>query len=225
MIAKKRSDADFLKCHHRGFTLVELLVAMSITTILLLTMLQVTAWSLNLWRSSEGKNAAGREGQGALQLIRQDLQTMIVPTNTNFWPQVVGSNGVRFLALKPKDFQANDGGDGDVCFVEYRYTTHAIERGSVDSAKTFEALINASSPSLPIATNFQMVATNVVNVTWAALQANGTAVPSGQAPQILQLNFQAAPNSDAISNYAAGINVENQQISAFFLQVAVPEPN
>jgi prepilin-type N-terminal cleavage/methylation domain-containing protein len=189
MIAKKRSDADFLKCHHRGFTLVELLVAMSITTILLLTMLQVTAWSLNLWRSSEGKNAAGREGQGALQLIRQDLQTMIVPTNTNFWPQVVGSNGVRFLALKPKDFQANDGGDGDVCFVEYRYTTHAIERGSV------------------------------------ALQANGTAVPSGQAPQILQLNFQAAPNSQAISNYAAGINVENQQISTFFLQVAVPEPN
>ena len=207
-----------------AFTLIELLVAMAVMTILLVIMLQVTTSSLNLWRASEGKMAAGREGQGALQLIRQDLQSILMPTNTNLWPQVVGTNGIRFLALKPSDFQATGGGNGDICFIEYRFQNNAIERGSVDSEETFMALTNNPVPAFPVASNFQMVATNVVNANWSALLSNGGLVPSGQPPQILQLSFLAAPSASALQNYLDGINQKNQQIGNFFMQVAVPEP-
>jgi prepilin-type N-terminal cleavage/methylation domain-containing protein len=207
-----------------AFTLVELLVAMAVMTILLVIMLEVTASTLNIWRNSEGKMAAGREGEGALQLIRQDLQSILMPTNTNLWPQVVGTNGVRFLALKPSDFQATGGGNGDVCFVEYRFQSNAIERGSADSEETFRSLTNNPVPAFPVATNFQMVATNVVNANWSALMSDGNPVPSGEPPQILQLSFLAAPSASALQNYLDGINKKHQQMGSFFMQMAVPVP-
>jgi prepilin-type N-terminal cleavage/methylation domain-containing protein len=207
----------------RGFTLLELLVAMAVMSLMLAILLQATASILNLWRASEGKISAGREGHGATQLIRQDLQSVFVPTNTNLWPQLVGSTGIRFLALKPRDFQEwSSANVGDVCLIEYRFESNAISRGSVDSAQTFAAITN--SGAFPTATNFQMVATNVVSATWMGLRADGLPAASGQLPRVLRLDFQAAPSAVALSNFVAGINTVNQQVGSFTVESVVPVP-
>lgn len=207
-----------------AFTLLELLVAMAVMSIMLVILLQTTATSLTLWRASEGKISAGREGRGALQLIQQDLQTMFVPANTNLWPQVVDGTGVRFLALKTWEYQTGTN-FGDVCFVEYRYESNAIERGWVQSAKTFQSLTNVGGAAFPVATNFQVVAANVLpgSVSWQALLTNGNAAPVGALPSFLRLDFKAAPSAAALSNYMAGIT-NNQQVGSFFIRAAVPEP-
>jgi prepilin-type N-terminal cleavage/methylation domain-containing protein len=206
-----------------GFTLLELLVAMAVMSLMLAILLQATASTLTLWRASEGKISAGREGHGATQLIRQDLQTLFVPANPDLQPQLVGATGIRFLALKPGDFQAwSPTNVGDVCFIEYRFEGNAILRGSVDSGETFAAI--AGSGGFPPAANFQMVATNVTSAVWAGVRADGSPAGSGELPRVLRLDFRVAPSATALSNYLAGINAGNQQVGSFTVESVVPEP-
>jgi prepilin-type N-terminal cleavage/methylation domain-containing protein len=195
-----------------GFTLLELLVSMAVMSIVILVLLQTTAASLSLWRISEGKIAAGREGRGAIQLIDQDFKGMIVPTNAALQPVLVGNTSFSFLTLKPQDFQdttAAAGNVGDVCFVEYRITNSAIMRGSVDSKLTFEGLTN-SPPIFPTPSQFHVVATNVTEAVWVENEG------------YVQLFFKAAPSAEALSNYTSGINTNNQQVEQFFFQAKLP---
>lgn len=190
---------------------MELLVSMAVLSIVLLVLLQTTTASLNMWRDSERKMSAGREGRGALQLIDQDVKSMFAPTNPALRPTLVGSNAFRFLALKPLDFQDinNPGNVGDVCYIEYRITNNAIERGTVDSKLTFDALTN-SSPSFPTPIMFHIVATNVIDAVWTT--------NSGY----VQLFFKTAPNADALHNYISGLNTNNQRVEQFFFQSKLP---
>ena len=195
-----------------AFTLLELLVSMAVMSILLLVLLQTTATSLNMWRASERKISAGREGRGAIQLIDQDFKGMIAPANPALRPAMVGQTEFRFLTLKPLDFQDTNtaaGNVGDVCFVEYRFANNAMERGSVDSKLTFDALTN-SSPSFPVPSSFHIVATNVIDAVWAT--TNG----------YVQLFFKAAPSAEARNNYISGLNTNNQQVEQFFFQAKMP---
>ncbi len=219
-----------------SFTLVELLVSMAVMSILMVILLQTTATSLSLWRGHERKIATGREARAAVFQMRHDLQNMIVPSNTNLWPQIVGSSGVRFLALQPLDYQdttASEGNSGEVCFVEYRLTGDAIERGAVDSKLTFESLAKPQ-PVFPGATNHQMLATNVLTNSWKLLTASGsTNVSTNDPPRFLEAYFKVAPNQDAADFYRSNAalfsgasgkaNETKQQIEDFFLRVAVPE--
>ncbi len=211
----KRQDAASGLLFPRGFTLLELLVSMAVMSIVLLVLLQTTSVSLNMWRASERKISAGREGRGAIQLIDQDFKGIIAPTNTALRPALVGNTGFRFLTLKPLDFQDTNtaaGNVGDVCFVEYRFTNNAIERRSVDSKLTFDALTNGT-PSFPTNTNtitFHIVATNVIDAVWATNDG------------YVQLFFKAAPSADALNNYISGINTNNQQVEQFFYQAKMP---
>jgi prepilin-type N-terminal cleavage/methylation domain-containing protein len=197
--------------HPRGFTLLELLVSMAVMSLVLLVLLQTTSVSLNMWRASERKISAGREGRGALQLIDQDFKSMFAPTNPALRPTLVGNTGFRFLTLKPLDFQDTTppAKVGDVCFVEYRFANNAIERGSVDSKPTFDALTGGSA-ALPAPSTFHIVATNVIEAVW--MTNNG----------YVQLFFKAAPSADALNNYISGINTNNQQVEQFFFQGKLP---
>lgn len=207
-----KADAAPASFFPRGFTLLELLVSMAVMSIVLLVLLQTTSASLNMWRASERKISAGREGRGAIQLIDQDFKGIIAPTNPALRPALVGNTGFRFLTLKPLDFQDTNtaaGNVGDVCFVEYRFANNAIERGSVDSKLTFDAL-TGGSPAFPSPSTFHIVATNVIDAVWAT--------NSGY----VQLFFKAAPSADALNNYISGINTNNQQVEQFFFQAKLP---
>jgi type II secretory pathway pseudopilin PulG len=59
---------------HGAFTLLELLVAVTITLLLAAAMLAVTAGTLNLWRRAQDNSALGAQARLALDMLERDLQ-------------------------------------------------------------------------------------------------------------------------------------------------------
>lgn len=152
-----------------GFSLIEVLVASAVLSIVMVVLLSTLTTSLSLWRNTEKKMAAGREGRAANLLLAQDLANIVMTTNTNFWPTVQTSGGIvslRFLATKPADYQSGGAGNfGDVCFIEYgvRTADNVLLRNFVGSARTYTEVLQAGSfPSAFDAGRAQVLATNLI---------------------------------------------------------------
>lgn len=73
-----------LNYKRRGFTLVELIVAMGITVILLTLLVSVTAVALDGWRISRNKVRAGRQAKAALSQLSNDFESMVVRAGNDF---------------------------------------------------------------------------------------------------------------------------------------------
>lgn len=69
----------------RGFTLLELLVAVTITLIIAGLMLAVTTNVLNLWRRSQASHSQATTARQVFDLLEQDLQSAIHRRDTNRW--------------------------------------------------------------------------------------------------------------------------------------------
>jgi len=90
------------KSSRRGFTLVELLVAMAITTIIILVLVGVTSVAIDTWKRSRSEVRAASQGKAMIDSMARDLEAMVVRTgNTYQWlhaetpstkPAVSGSN-------------------------------------------------------------------------------------------------------------------------------------
>ena len=153
-----------------GFTLVELLVSSAILGIMMAVLLSSMSSGLSLWRVTEGKIAADREGRSGHLLLAQDLANAFVPTNTNgpntnLWPQIrTNGSNLAFLVTRPADYQNQNasGGDvGDICYVEYSVQSNGLYRRFVGSKDTYESLKNNQ---LPVSSSapFQLLADNLV---------------------------------------------------------------
>lgn len=70
---------------HRGFTLLELLVAVTITLVIAGLMLAVTTSVLNLWRRSQASQTQAATARQVLDLLEQDLQSAIRRRDPNRW--------------------------------------------------------------------------------------------------------------------------------------------
>lgn len=73
-----------LKKSPRGFTLVELLVAMAITTIIVTILISITAISLDTWNRSRAEIRAARQAQAMTEIMARDFEAMVVRTGNNF---------------------------------------------------------------------------------------------------------------------------------------------
>lgn len=70
----------------RGFTLVELLVAMAITTVIILVLVGVTSVAIDTWKRSRSEVRAASQGKAMIDSMARDLEAMIVRTgNTYQW--------------------------------------------------------------------------------------------------------------------------------------------
>ncbi len=69
----------------RGFTLLELLVAVAITLAIAGLMLAVTTNVLNLWRRSQASHLQATTARQVFDLLEQDLQSAIHRRDTNRW--------------------------------------------------------------------------------------------------------------------------------------------
>lgn len=69
----------------RGFTLLELLVAVTITLVIAGLMLAVTTEVLNLWRRSQASHTQTTTARQVFDLLEQDLQSAIWRRDTNRW--------------------------------------------------------------------------------------------------------------------------------------------
>jgi len=151
-----------------AFSLIEVLVASAVLSIVMAVLLGTLSTSMSLWRNTENKLLADREGRAAGLLIAQDLGNALMPTSIDLWPRVVQVNDktyLQFLTSKAADYQRQDEGNiGDVCFVQYYFSPAdaAIFRTFRASDWTFKNVIEEGQFPAASTDEAQLVATNLL---------------------------------------------------------------
>jgi prepilin-type N-terminal cleavage/methylation domain-containing protein len=122
----------------RAFSLLEVLVAMAVLSLVLVLLLSVTNNASKLWRANENRVDSYREARAAINTIADDLASLCVSTNTTFFavtpesgsdadlPAVAtgatasGMNDkLFFLAALPADAQEAGKNKSDLCTIGY----------------------------------------------------------------------------------------------------------
>lgn len=67
----------------RGFTLVELMVAMAITTIIVTVLVSITAIALDTWTRSRSEVRASRQAKAMVDTMARDLESLVNRRGTN----------------------------------------------------------------------------------------------------------------------------------------------
>jgi prepilin-type N-terminal cleavage/methylation domain-containing protein len=70
----------------RGFTLMELMVAMTITTIIVTVLVSITSIALDTWNRSRSELRASRQAKGMIDTMARDFEALVTRRgNTNEW--------------------------------------------------------------------------------------------------------------------------------------------
>ena len=182
----------------RGITLVELLVAMTIFTVILLLTAKVSDSALTLTRNTEARLAAKREASVAAQQLRADFAQRIRRLDTPVrFEKKTGSDS---LVLLTKRLGYSDGlgtPDRAVSIIEYRVETSATEeaangllrasrgigfgddltaRPALDEGTLALATLPEEGPEELEARHFQMLAPGVIRLELSFL-INDKAMP------------------------------------------------
>ncbi len=76
----------------RGFTLMELMVAMAITTIIVTVLVSITSIALETWNRSRSELKASRQAKAMIDTMARDLESLVVRRgNNNQWLSAVAS--------------------------------------------------------------------------------------------------------------------------------------
>lgn len=170
------------KTKSRGFTLLELLVAMAVTSFLIVILVAVTGIAIDAWRQSRDDVRGSKLGRTALAVVTRDFQSMVRQTgNTNEWlsariePELTGASGlagpanseipnavqvVFFCAPTDRyDGQVMEN-PGDVAVVSYRlvYRDQILDRGPEEqnAFPTFALYRNVVNPIEAFNTLYQV---------------------------------------------------------------------
>lgn len=154
-----------------AFTMIELLVAMTVLALLIVMLMGLVDSSTKLWRENENRVDSFREARAAMGIISRDLGNIVSTSNTNYFlvnefdrQQQIQSqlkttnlNGVMyFLAGMPKSAQSGDN-RGNICQVGYfmafgknsafggSATNMNLYRFFVESDDTFQAMTNQTN--------------------------------------------------------------------------------
>jgi prepilin-type N-terminal cleavage/methylation domain-containing protein len=74
----------------RGFTLMELMVAMAITTIIVTVLVSITSIALDTWNRSRSELRASRQAKGMLDVMARDFEALVTRRgNTSEWLSAV----------------------------------------------------------------------------------------------------------------------------------------
>jgi len=131
----KHSTSPIDRALSRGFSLLELMVAMAVMAILLVLLLNMVDSGTRLWRANENRADSCREARAALGVMSRDLQNALAATNSQFllnaaaFPNLTNignlvSNtnqgaALFFLAALPAKAQDATSNKSDVCQVGY----------------------------------------------------------------------------------------------------------
>jgi prepilin-type N-terminal cleavage/methylation domain-containing protein len=136
----------------RGFTLVELITAMVIGTMILLAAASFLGSSGEGYERVGGTVATEREARALISQLSSDLATAVfhkdgvIESTSQPWP----ADRLGFLSLQPDAAQSANGRIGDLCAVNYHVrdltigdkTVRCLMRGFRESKDSFEALGN-----------------------------------------------------------------------------------
>lgn len=173
----------------RAFTLIELMVATAITSLLILGMTGVFDQAMKAWRLSSRRGDAEREVRAALSTIQRDFSSLVVSTNLPIY-RVTGATNNRYIGPRnPPDYNGNvavfflstlgtnqqaTNNPGDLCGVGYYVAwdqttkTYNLYRYLNSSSNQFFALRTfLTNPNIALfpasAQTDEIVGANVVN--------------------------------------------------------------
>jgi prepilin-type N-terminal cleavage/methylation domain-containing protein len=221
-----------------AFSLLELLVAVSVLSILLVILLNIVQGATNLWRTSENKVEAYREARAALQVMSSDLRNILPSTNFAFFrTDLTNTPNIGFLTTLPLSSQ-NTTSLSDVCTVGYflKYDDKSPVAGTsgrqsknlyryfVESNETFANLTANPTTALTASLDtdhFEILARNVVgfNATYSVTNASGGFDPWTQSatypmPQVVEIKVTAVNNERTMRFGARGASGEWDTFSA-----------
>jgi type II secretory pathway pseudopilin PulG len=211
---------------------LELLVAVSVLSILLVVLLNIVQGATSLWRTSENKVEAYREARAALQVMSSDLRNILPSTNFAFFrTNLTNTPNIGFLTTLPLSSQ-NATSLGDVCTVGYflKYDNKSSVAGAsgrqsynlyryfLDSNETFAKLTDTSGPTdvLDFDADFppEILARNIVsfNATYFVTNSSGltnwTQSLTTPMPQVVEIKITAVNNERTMRFGARGASSE-----------------
>lgn len=212
-----------------GFTLVELLVAVAVASLLLVTLLSILSKSMDISKQANASMMAKGSAQAALDLMVTDLDSLVVSRNAGEvlrlapGTQVLGADSsvtntvIYLLTTSMVDsYSATQGGTnaGMPRVVQYsiQYTTNlaststksfGLYRNVLDPTNTFNSVIGTNDltgvANLPAWTNNNLLVPNVVRMTCALYTNYGAGLWS---------NGAAAVTNVSSTNFPPGVVVE-----------------
>ena len=222
-----------------AFSLLELLVAVSVLSILLVILLNIVQGATNLWRTSENKVEAYREARAALQVMSSDLKNILPSTNLAFFrTNLTSSPSFGFLATLPLSSQNPGSSLSDVCTVGYflAYSNKSPVAGAtgrqsynlyryfLESNETFVNLTANSTSALTTSFNtdhFEILARNVVsfNATYSVTNSSGNFTTWTQnatypMPNLVEITITAVNNERTMRFGARSASSEWDTFSA-----------
>lgn len=105
-----------------SFTLVELMAAMTVLSLLMVALVAMFDQAMRGWRNAQKGIDSRRESRAAIQMVQRDLRGSIISAATPLYAQVTDSGrnwSAYFLTTLPVSAQASASG-GDVFGVGYR---------------------------------------------------------------------------------------------------------
>jgi prepilin-type N-terminal cleavage/methylation domain-containing protein len=180
----------------RGFTLVELLVALAISSVLVLLLVNVVSAALNAWQQGRNQIDTFANARQALGRIADEIKGATASPAPNaiefsenvpsLQPSPASQQGVSefvfFVAPYPNS------ASGDLCVIAYRHnsTTHELQRAFVDSLSAWNGSPKYQSggyPTLLTAAQWRTVAKGVLefelqSYSQTDLDSNTTPTPT-----------------------------------------------
>lgn len=81
--------------HKRGFTLMELMVAMAITTIIVTVLVSITSIALDTWNRSRSELRASRQAKIMIDTMSRDFESLVTRAgNKNQWLSAISSDPI-----------------------------------------------------------------------------------------------------------------------------------
>jgi prepilin-type N-terminal cleavage/methylation domain-containing protein len=183
-----------------AFSLIELLVALTVLCLLCALLFSIVSNATKLWRDQEGREESFREARAALNFISRDIGNALDTKNQGWFYS--SSNQMAFLASLPAGAQSEGRNQSDICAIGY-----SLEWGKANpndpSEKECMALyryVRFSNPTyadnvLPAAgvktvfdnpdgqdTVRELLARNVSRMSFVPYSTNDSGVPVPYAP-------------------------------------------
>lgn len=93
-----------------AFTIIELLVAATVTLVLVGLMLQITVQTLGIWNQTSGKLGASNQGKAVLDYLEEDFQGLVLKYGATILATIEDPDAAPFNSAAMADAKWNTGG-------------------------------------------------------------------------------------------------------------------